>query len=283
MSLSLLVTGVLGIPIAAAEAITKPAATGSIMDHLDTTTITSLLAVLLILGTSYAISLRALAPSTAPRFRILFIWHAFDFLIHTIFEGSFLYNCFFTSAPFDPATQHPALITNFLGRSDRVFGAAYGDNWATRLWMVYAQADRRWAQADITVVSLELLTVLGAGPLAAWICYGIAKRDWRVSFWMVVLATGELYGGFMTFAPEWLTGNLNLDGSNFMFMWVYLVFFNMLWVFVPLYALWVSFQDMGNAFRFRDGIMALGQEGHTTFSITKGGLDTSQGGEKKTK
>ncbi|TVY27095.1 Emopamil-binding protein-like [Lachnellula hyalina] len=256
MPLSLLISGllgILGIPIAAAEAITKPAATGSIMDHLDSTTITSLLAVLLILGTSYAVSLRVLAPSTAPRFRILFIWHAFDFLIHTIFEG------------------------------DRVFGAAYGDNWATKLWMVYAQADRRWAQADLTVISLELLTVFLAGPLAAWICYGIAKRDWRVSFWMVVLATGEIYGGFMTFAPEWLTGNLNLDGSNFMFMWVYLVFFNMLWVFIPLYALWVAFQDMGNAFRFRDGIMALGQEGHTTFSITKEGLDTCQEGEKKTK
>lgn len=28
-----------------------------------------------------------------------------------------------------------------------------------------------------------------------------------VSFWMIVLATGEIYGGFMTFAPEWLTGN----------------------------------------------------------------------------
>lgn len=76
-----------------------------------------------------------------------------------------------------------------------MFGAAYGDNWATKLWMVYAQADKRWAGADLTVVSLELLTVFGAGPLAAWICYGIAKRDWRVSFWMVVLATGELYGG----------------------------------------------------------------------------------------
>lgn len=61
--------------------------------------------------------------------------------------------------------------------------------------MVYAQADRRWAGADLTVVSLELLTVLGAGPLALWICWGIARKDWRVNFWMVVLATGELYGG----------------------------------------------------------------------------------------
>ena len=57
-------------------------------------------------------------------------------------------------------------------------------------------------------------------------------------FWMVVLATGELYGGelrgmgmvkrseadvkigFMTFCPEWLTGSVNLDTSNFMYLLV---------------------------------------------------------------
>jgi hypothetical protein len=61
--------------------------------------------------------------------------------------------------------------------------------------------------------------------------------------------------GFMTFAPEWLTGNQNLDGSNFMFLWVYLVFFNMLWVVMPLYALWYSFWDIYNAFAIRNGVM----------------------------
>lgn len=61
--------------------------------------------------------------------------------------------------------------------------------------MVYAKADRRWGQADLTVISLELLTVFGAGPLALWICYKISKRDPMAGFWMVVLATGELYGG----------------------------------------------------------------------------------------
>jgi len=66
--------------------------------------------------------------------------------------------------------------------------------------MVYAKADRRWAGADLTVVSLELLTVLGAGPLALWICWGIVRGDAMVGFWMVVLATGELYGGGFFFA-----------------------------------------------------------------------------------
>jgi hypothetical protein len=36
-----------------------------------------------------------------------------------------------------------------------------------------------------------------------------------------------------------------------MFLWVYLVFFNMLWVFIPLYALYHGFVDMRDAFRVR--------------------------------
>jgi hypothetical protein len=167
----------------------------SIMDHIDSTTIVSLTAVLVLLTAAFILSKYVLSPSTSGRLRILFIWHAFDFLIHTIFEGSYLYNCFFSSVPFDAAIHSPALMTNFLGRPDRVFGAQYGDNWATKLWMVYAQADKRWAGADLTVISLELLTVLCAGPLALYICYGIAKKDPMVAFWMVVLATGEIYGG----------------------------------------------------------------------------------------
>jgi hypothetical protein len=99
------------------------------------------------------------------------------------------------NSPPDPAKHHPALITNFLSQPDRLFGARYGENWATRLWMVYAQADKRWGEADTGVISLELLTVLGAGPLALYICAGIARRNPMVGFWMVVLATAELYGG----------------------------------------------------------------------------------------
>jgi len=169
----------------------------ALAELLDTTTVFSLLGVLAILGTAYAVSLSALPKSIATRYRVLFIWHAFDFLIHSIFEGSFLYNCFFASAPFDAGIHHPAAVNNFLGNSARVYGSRYADNWASKLWMVYAKADKRWAEADTTVVSLELLTVLGAGPLAAWVCWALAKRDWRVSFWMIVLATGELYGGIL--------------------------------------------------------------------------------------
>lgn len=54
--------------------------------------------------------------------------------------------------------------------------------------------------------------------------------------------------GFMTFAPEWLTGNQWLDSSNFMYLWVYLIFFNTLWVWIPAYAIYVSWNTLTAAF-----------------------------------
>lgn len=253
----------------------------------DLTTLLSLGAVVVFLASAYALSNVLLSRDAPGPLRFLFIWHAFDALIHVILEGSFLYNCFFVYRAFDPAIDHPASVTNFLGHPDRVYGSAYGNNWAANLWQVYARADKRWGGADLTVISLELLTVFGGAPLAAYICYGIAKRNVRVSIWMIILATAELYGGnfhlrfywfpnldmdyihawyfghladrlhlgFMTFCPEWLTGNLNLDTSNWMYKWLYLVFFNMLWVFIPLYAIYFAYTDISNAFAVRNGVM----------------------------
>jgi len=68
--------------------------------------------------------------------------------------------------------------------------------------------------------------------LAGYIAYLLAKghgddnaanngKGWlsgKLAFWIIVLAAGELYGGFMTFAPEWLSGSPNLDTSNFMYL-----------------------------------------------------------------
>ena len=52
----------------------------------------------------------------------------------------------------------------------------------------------------------------------------------------------------MTFAPEWLTGCPNLDTSNFMYLWVYLFFFNMLWVGFPLWVLYEAYGAIQSAF-----------------------------------
>lgn len=49
----------------------------------------------------------------------------------------------------------------------------------------------------------------------------------------------------MTFAPEWLSGSTNLDTSNWMYTWLYLFFFNTLWVWIPLWILWESYRMLG--------------------------------------
>ena len=61
----------------------------------------------------------------------------------------------------------------------------------------YAAADFRWGLADPTVVSLELLTVLGAGPLCCYILKQLANDDPARHYWLIVLSTAEIYGGFV--------------------------------------------------------------------------------------
>lgn len=167
---------------------------------IDKTTILSLLSTLAILAAAYIVSLYALHSKAGPKTRFLFIWHAFDALIHFILEGSFLYNCFFSHGP--SLLTEPLLPPNvhFLGHSDRLYGAAYGSSMFSYLWQEYAKADMRWAGTDLTVVSLEVLTVFVGGPLACWVCFCLAKEKWGSAwFWMCVLATGELYGGEFLF------------------------------------------------------------------------------------
>ncbi|QUC18841.1 uncharacterized protein UV8b_03082 [Ustilaginoidea virens] len=224
----------------------------------DATAVASFLATAAILLAASLASASALPATTSPPLRFLFAWHLADALCHFLLEGGFLYHCFFSHVRRDAAAAAAAADLaslfptpyNFLGwGAERIYGPqSGGDSPLAQLWMVYARADRRWAGVDLGVVSLELLTVFFAGPVACLVCYLIRKQSPKACFWMIVLATAELYGGFMTFCPEWLTGNLNLNGSNFMYMWVYLVFFNGLWVVVPLYAIWYSYGQICNAF-----------------------------------
>ncbi|KAK8152753.1 Emopamil-binding protein [Phyllosticta citribraziliensis] len=220
---------------------------------IDATTILSLLGTVAALALAHALSLRLLPRSAGAAARVLFVWHAFDAAIHAVFEGSFLWNVFFVSAPRSslqsPDTFEPLPPgTHWLADPTRLYGAFYGSGPFSRLWQEYAKADRRWGGSDTGVVSLELLTVVVGAPLAVVCAEGVRRGAGRSWFWMTVLATGELYGGWMTFAPEWLTGSPNLDTSNWMYKYLYLSFFNLLWVFFPLWVLrraYVAVADVG--------------------------------------
>lgn len=149
----------------------------------------------------------------------------------------------------------------FLNHADKLYGPAYGVGPTARMWQEYGKADTRWLGADLGVVSLELLTVLLGGPAALYICYMAYKATnssasaqkaamYKGRMWFVAigLAVAELYGGFMTFAPEWLSGNTALTTSDPIYLWVYLFFFNTLWVFVPIWVLWVGWGEIRSAF-----------------------------------
>ncbi|GLI78410.1 hypothetical protein PoHVEF18_006724 [Penicillium ochrochloron] len=225
---------------------------------LDLTTALCIAFSLSFMPIAYLLS-KALIPSTHTRNRILFFWHAYDALTHLFIEGSFLYQCFFSyaSLPTGILSAGP----HFLNRSDRVYGPAYGSGPSARLWQEYAKADRRWAGADLTVISLELLTVFVGGPAAVYVCYLLCRSSneklsakvrggAKATLWFVAtaLATAELYGGFMTFAPEWLTGSSQLATEDPVYLWLYLFFFNTLWVFIPLWVLWEAGKELQAAF-----------------------------------
>lgn len=213
------------------------------------------------------ISANLTLPKTISRkYYWIFVWGAYDFLTHIIIEGSYLYHCFFTYETISITGDHPhpASLGSkgpfFLGRSDRNYGSYYSTNAMARLWQEYAKADTRWGGSDLTVISLELLTVLLAGPAALYICYLIAKLsntqdmvyratlDARMWFVVLVLSTGELYGGFMTFAPEWLSANSSLATHDPVYLWLYLFFFNTIWVWIPLWLLYEGYNHLTSAF-----------------------------------
>ncbi|OCB90163.1 Emopamil-binding protein [Sanghuangporus baumii] len=136
------------------------------------------------------------------------------------------------------------------GHSPSQIGAMAGQVHFHMARKEYARADFRWGFSDPTVVSLEILTVLGAGPLCCYILYQLVRQDPARHYWIVVLSTAELYGGWMTFCPEWLTGSPNLDTSNPLYLWVYLVFMNVIWVFIPLWLMFDSYSYIASSLRF---------------------------------
>ncbi|CAL1541373.1 unnamed protein product [Lymnaea stagnalis] len=155
--------------------------------------------------------------------RWILVWYIFDSLVHFVLEGAFV------------------IISLFGTVND-------SEHILSLLWKEYGKADKRWLFSDPTVVSLEILTVVLDGLLCCILIWCILTKQYYRHFFQIVLCVCELYGGWMTFCPEWLTGSKNLDTSSSMYFWVYLTFFNGLWVVIPLVLLYQSFEEMKAAF-----------------------------------
>ena len=157
--------------------------------------------------------------------KLVVVWLLYNAIIHWTIEGSFV----------------------FLSLTGTVNSA---EGLMAELWKEYAKADARWGVSDPNIVSLEILTVFFNGTLTLVLVHAVLTGKSYRHFVQVLVNTCELYGGWITFAPEWLTGNRNLDTSSPFYLWVYLVFFNGLWVVFPVLLLAQSYHAISsNALR----------------------------------
>uniref|UniRef100_A0A673LV07 Emopamil-binding protein-like n=1 Tax=Sinocyclocheilus rhinocerous TaxID=307959 RepID=A0A673LV07_9TELE len=139
--------------------------------------------------------------------RWVLVWLFYDAIVHFTLEGPFVYM---------------SLVGN----------VAASDGLLAELWKEYGKADERWLYSDPTIVSLELLTVVLDGSLALLLVYAIIKDKHYRHFVQITLCV------------YWLIGSPNLNTSNWLYLWVYLVFFNGIWVVVPGLLLWQSWRDL---------------------------------------
>eukprot|EP00117_Sycon_ciliatum_P022291 scpid81426/ scgid19272/ Emopamil-binding protein-like; Emopamil-binding-related protein len=194
----------------------EPGATSTIVGSLSVTAIQ--MAVALLLAARFIRSYKLARVDGA-----IVLWLIWDSMIHLMLETPFVII----------SLQHPII------ESDSIFAV---------VWKEYARADARWGVSDSCVVCLEILTCFICLPLCVANIYGICKRSpWR-HFVQITVCVMELYGGFMTFGPEWITGSKYLNTSDPLLLWVYLVFFNILWVIVPIGLLVQSWNHICEAF-----------------------------------
>ncbi|XP_074520585.1 emopamil-binding protein-like [Halichoeres trimaculatus] len=154
--------------------------------------------------------------------RWILLWLFYDVIVHLTLEGPFVYMS----------------LTGTVETSEGPLA---------ELWREYGKADSRWLVSDPTIVSIEILTVVLASLLGVLLIHAVIQDGHDRHFLQISLCVCELYGGWMTFAPDWLVGSPSLNTSNWLHLWVYLIFFNGLWVLVPVLLLihsWFSLKSL---------------------------------------
>ncbi|KAF7207066.1 emopamil-binding protein-like [Nothobranchius furzeri] len=146
---------------------------------------------------------------SSPMDKWILLWLFYDVIVHVTLEGPFVY-------------------MSLVGTVETSEGPL------AELWKEYSKADSRWLVSDPTIVSVEILTVVLDSLLALLLIHAILNKKYYRHFLQVALSVCELYGGWMTFCPEWLTGSPHLNTSSWLHLWLYLAFFNGLWVLVPV-------------------------------------------------
>lgn len=139
--------------------------------------------------------------------KLALVWFFIDAFTHLTIEAGYVY----------------LALTETALKSDSKMGD---------IWRQYSRADARWQIRDANVISLELMTVVVMGPMALYQMYLIyaAKNPKNMRnrgtligcrhALQIVICSCELYGGWMTFCPEWVDGSPNLNGTDPILLWV---------------------------------------------------------------
>ncbi|XP_035533856.1 emopamil-binding protein-like [Morone saxatilis] len=155
----------------------------------------------------------------------ILLWLFYDVIVHLTLEGPFVY-------------------LSLVGTVKTSEGPL------AELWKEYGKADSRWLISDPTIVSIEIMTVVLDSVLALLLIHAVLKDKYYRHFLQVALSVCELYGGWMTFCPDWLVGSPHLNTSSWLYLWVYLVFFNGVWVLVPVLLLVQSWFSLRRLHKF---------------------------------
>lgn len=139
--------------------------------------------------------------------RLLMCWFAFSGLTHIILEGYFVFTPnFFTFSK-------PHLLAE--------------------VWKEYSKADSRYAGRDPTVVAVEGITAVLAGPGCLLAVYAIAAKSTYEHTLQVVISIAQLYGDIVYFATVVLAG-VEICAPGPVYFWFYFMFMNGIWIVVPL-------------------------------------------------
>uniref|UniRef100_A0AAZ1XK93 EXPERA domain-containing protein n=1 Tax=Oreochromis aureus TaxID=47969 RepID=A0AAZ1XK93_OREAU len=166
----------------------------------------------------------------------ILLWLFYDVIVHLTLEGPFVYMCLIVVFQ-----EGPFVYLSLVGTVEA------SDGPLAELWKEYGKADSRWLVSDPTIVSIEILTVILDSLLALLLIHAVLKDKYYRHFLQIALSVCELYGGWMTFCPDWLLGSPHLNTSSLLYLWVYLVFFNGVWVLVPgllLLQSWFSLRSL---------------------------------------
>jgi hypothetical protein len=126
---------------------------------------------------------------------ILTLRYLFDTAIHVLFDSSYAWIMLTEGSA--AASKNPLAVIW------REYGMIHQFSFLT----FTGKADSRWLVPDPEIMSIEVVVMVVMLPLTVVTLYKFYTRSNTRYFYAVLLSAFEIFGTYMTFAPEMLRGN----------------------------------------------------------------------------